>query len=101
MLEIYANKFFIVNQLIMLIAKTFFFPGPECLSRIGRGSRLGAQGKGAPTVRRKRAHASTGEDVGDIYNGTAPTFCLGDAFIRKGGSLFQTLDKMEQPLLSV
>jgi hypothetical protein len=47
------TTYFIVNQFIMLIAKKFFFPGPECLSRIG---------------------------------------CDG---------LFQILDKMEQPLLSV
>jgi hypothetical protein len=61
--ELHANKYFIVNQSIKSITKTFFFPGPEWLSRIG------------------------------YKNGTAPTFPVGAAVIRKGGSLFQTLDK--------
>jgi hypothetical protein len=89
--ELYANKYFIVNQLITLNAKTFFFPGPECLCRIGCASRIGGGGNGAEAGQAPKAEGRwgpavagayvAGQDAGSIGNGTAPTFRLGAAFI--------------------
>ena len=79
----HANKHIIANQLIMLDITTFFFPGPEWLSRIG----CGTGGAAKATGRRPSEGMEAG--MGETIKMEQPLlFRVGAAFIRKGGTPF-------------